>query len=124
MLLKTVKQTVRNMCQDAGVLVMRLALGMFFLFHGAQKLFGVCEGLGLGGFASLIETLQLPFPQYLSVAIAAAEFFGGALLVLGIYLRTAASLLAITMFASAYYVYQNAVAVYVEPISYPLNPGR
>ena len=121
MLHKIAKETVQKTCQDTGIFLMRLALGLFFLFHGSQKLFGVFEGLGLGGYANLIEGLQLPYPQYISVAIAAAEFFGGAMLILGVYSRTAAGLLAITLFACAYYVQQDVVAVYAEPLSYRLN---
>ena len=121
MFLKTVQGTVQNMCQDAGLLIMRFALGLFFIFHGSQKLFGLFEGLGLVEFTSLIETLQLAYPQYLSVSIAAAEFFGGLLLILGIYTRIAAGVLSVTMFASGYYVYQNVVGLHIERIAYPMN---
>jgi putative oxidoreductase len=70
-------------------LVVRLALGIVFFAHGAQKVFGWFGGRGLG---ATIQTFQ----QYLGVPPAATglaafvECFGGLALIVGLLARPAA----------------------------------
>ena len=64
----------------AGLLVLRLVLGLTLAAHGAQKLFGWFEGPGLAGFAINLEELGVR-PGRLWAAVAAAVEFGGGLLV-------------------------------------------
>ena len=117
MLIKAAKES----CSDAGILMMRVALGLFFLFHGAQKLFGVFDGMGLGAYAGLINDLQVPLPQYTAVAIAAVEFFGGLALIFGLWSRFAAGLLAVTMSTAGFFVYHGAAEMQVGQVTYPTN---
>jgi putative oxidoreductase len=117
MLIKAAKES----CSDAGLLIIRAALGLFFLFHGAQKLFGVFDGMGLGAYAGLINQLQLPLPQYTAVAIASIEFFGGLALILGLWSRCAASFLAVTLAAAGFFVYRGVAEVQVGQVTYPAN---
>jgi putative oxidoreductase len=117
MLIKAAKES----CRDAGLFVMRASLGLFFVFHGAQKLFGAFDGLGLGAYAGLIDNLQLPFPQYVAVLLASIEFFGGLALILGIWSRYAAGLLAVAMLGCGVFVHRSMSAVEIGQITYPAN---
>ncbi len=78
-------------------LALRLAVGTIFSAHGAQKLFGWFGGYGLEGTAGWMNSIGLE-PGLLMAALAgAAEFFGGLMLIIGLLVRPAAVILAITM---------------------------
>ncbi len=78
-------------------LPLRLAAGTIFTAHGAQKLFGWFGGYGLEGTGSWMASIGLE-PGLLMAALAGgAEFFGGLLLIIGLLVRPAAVMLAITM---------------------------
>jgi putative oxidoreductase len=69
--------------QPLALFVMRLALGAVMVGHGYQKVFG-----GLHHHAQFVASLGLPaWTAYLS---AFAEFFGGLLVLLGLFTRAAA----------------------------------
>jgi putative oxidoreductase len=72
-----------------GLLVLRVALGVCFLFHGYQKLSDPARFLKL--FPSF------GFPSYFAYISGTLEVFGGGLLILGLFTRGAAFLLAIEM---------------------------
>ncbi len=78
---------------DAGLLVLRLAVGAVFAIHGGQKLF---EGV-LPGFAAFLASLHVPIPAVAAVLVALVEFVGGVLLVIGLFARPAAVLIAADM---------------------------
>ena len=72
-----------------GLLVLRLALGATFMFHGYPKLSDPASWLKVfPGFG---------FPAYFAYIAGILELFGGGLLVLGLFTRGAALLLAIEM---------------------------
>jgi putative oxidoreductase len=75
---------------DLGPLLLRLALGAIFIFHGAQKLFGVWGGPGLDGIAGWMNALGFRPPYPWAVALALTEFVGGVLVLLGLFTRYAA----------------------------------
>jgi putative oxidoreductase len=69
--------------QPLALLVMRLALGVIIVTHGYHNLFG-----GLRHHVDLVASLGLPrWSAYLS---AISEFFGGILVLLGLFTRVAA----------------------------------
>jgi len=69
--------------------VLRIGAGLLFMQHGAQKLFGLLGGMdGAGGTSPLMSQIGLA---------GVLEFFGGALLVLGLLTRPAAVVLAAEM---------------------------
>ncbi|MGK0259959.1 MAG: putative oxidoreductase [Candidatus Azotimanducaceae bacterium] len=75
----------------------RVAAGVLFAAHGAQKLFGWFGGYGLEGTAGWMASIGLE-PGYLLATLAGgAEFFGGLLLIIGLLVRPASVVLAITM---------------------------
>ena len=78
-------------------LALRIPIGIVFVAHGAQKLFGAFGGYGLEGTGQFMDSLGLS-PGYLMALLAgAAEFFGGLALLLGLLVRPAAVSLLIAM---------------------------
>ena len=67
--------------------LLRMALGAVFVAHGAQKLFAVWGGPGLGGTASYVGSLGLSPAYPLALLLAVTEFGGGLLLILGALVR-------------------------------------
>jgi len=84
--------------RDSGLLVLRVGLGLMFVFmHGLPKLTGgvsLWRGLG-GAFNRLIGSSFLP--EFWGFAAAIAEFGGGLCLIAGILFRPACALMAFTM---------------------------
>jgi putative oxidoreductase len=69
-------------------LVVRVALGIVFVAHGAQKVFGSFGGPGLRGTIAAFKGMGVPAP---AAALAAfIEFFGGVALIIGLLARPAA----------------------------------
>ena len=68
---------------DVALLVVRLIVGVIFMMHGAQKVFGAFDGPGLAAMAE-----RMGFLGYL---VSIGEFFGGLGLVLGILSRFSAA---------------------------------
>lgn len=74
---------------DAGTALLRLALGVIFFAHGAQKMLGWFGGYGfVGTMGFFTNVMHVPAPfAFLAIA---AEFFGGLGLILGFLTRVAA----------------------------------
>ncbi|EHR49544.1 putative membrane protein [Saccharomonospora marina XMU15] len=89
---------------DFGLLILRLALGGTIGAHGLQKLFGLFDGPGIGGFADALGEFGYTSQTTLLAWITGiAEVGGGALLILGLFTPLgAAAVLGVT--ASAVYV--------------------
>lgn len=82
---------------DVGVLVMRLVLGVVFIAHGAQKLFGWFGGNGLDGTARFFESSGFSPGKPLAFLAGLAEFGGGIALILGLLTSFAGAALVATM---------------------------
>ena len=80
-----------------GRLILRLAVGGFFVGHGTQKLFGWFGGHGPDATAQMFESLGLRPGKRHALAAGAAEAGGGAAIALGAATPLAASVLAATM---------------------------
>lgn len=78
-------------------LVLRLAAGVIFIAHGAQKLFGSFGGHGLEGTGQWMASIGLEPGFLMALAAGSAEFFGGVALLIGLLTRPAALVLAVTM---------------------------
>lgn len=76
-----------------GITILRIAVGIVFLKHGAQKLFDY----HFSGVAGLFASIHIPLPAVAAVVVTLVEFVGGIALVLGIGTRVAAALIAIDM---------------------------
>ena len=82
---------------DISLLVLRLVLGVIFIAHGAQKLFGSFGGPGLKGTAGFFEQLDIKPPYLMAVLAGLAEFVGGILVAVGFLAPVAAVALIVTM---------------------------
>lgn len=89
----------RVLSTDAGYgpLALRMLVGVIFVAHGAQKLFGWFGGYGLEGTGQFFGSIGLNPGTVLALLAGAAEFFGGLALVFGLLVRPAAVALAFTM---------------------------
>lgn len=86
-------------------LPIRVALGLVFVAHGAQKVLGAWGGPGLSGFAGSPAPLGLK-PAWLWMGAAAvAELLGGALVLLGLLTRVGALLIAAVMLVAMFGVH-------------------
>ena len=86
---------------DLGLFLMRAMVGIVFVFHGAQKLFGLFGGYGLEATVGWMESIGIPFPMLSATLAGSAEFFGGLALLSGFGVRTAGLFLALTMLVAA-----------------------
>lgn len=88
-----------------GPLALRLPIGVIFVAHGAQKLFGAFGGYGLEGTGQFMASIGLT-PGYLMALLAgSAEFFGGLALLLGLLVRPAAAALSFAMLVAIFSVH-------------------
>src|SRR5215469_17800526 len=68
-------------------LLLRAGLGAILFVHGLQKFFGWFGGAGVERTAQLLEKFGYPAPLFLTYLIASLGAFGGALLVVGLFVR-------------------------------------
>jgi putative oxidoreductase len=82
---------------DLGLFLLHVVVGGYFAGHGAQKLFGAFGGHGLDGTADFMESLGLHPGRLHARAAGTAEFAGGLLLMLGLFVPLAGALIVATM---------------------------
>jgi putative oxidoreductase len=80
-----------------GALALRIPVGVIFVAHGAQKLFGAFGGYGLDGTGQWLASIGLTPGYPMALLIGSTEFFGGLALLLGLLVRPAAAALAFAM---------------------------
>lgn len=84
-----------------GLAVLRLVAGGVFLDSGYRKAFQ----MGIGGLAGLFGAMHLPLPLASAMLVTAVELLGGIALLLGLFTRWMAALLAIDMLMAVLVVY-------------------
>lgn len=113
-----------NLLQDLGCLFIRVMIGVVFVFHGGQKLFGFFDGAGLVGFAKYLETtIQVPYPAYAAVLAGGAEFLGGLALITGVGMRIMIIPLVVTMGVASYMGHAHTFSMQQNGMEYPLTLG-
>jgi putative oxidoreductase len=88
-----------------GPALLRLVVGITFAAHGAQKLFGLWGGAGLGGTAAYLDSIGLSPGFPLAVTVAVLEFAGGLLLMAGALTRFISVALALVMLGAIWKVH-------------------
>jgi putative oxidoreductase len=88
-----------------GPAVLRLAVGVVFVAHGAQKLFGLWGGGGLTETAAFFTQLGLSPAYPLAIYVGLIELAGGLLLVGGAFTRVASALLTGNMLVAVWTVH-------------------
>lgn len=86
---------LRTLRTDAGLLVLRLVIGVTFLLHGIDKL-GDLSGVEQG-----FDQMGIPAPELMAPLVAMTETVGGVLLITGLLTPLAGLALAITMLVAA-----------------------
>ena len=102
-----------NSLQPLGLLALRIALGIIFFSHGYPKL--AHQGAGMQAFF-----VQHGLPGYFVFVAGVLEVFGGLLLVLGLFTRGAALLLAIEMGVAIWKVHSSGGYLAVHDYEFPL----
>jgi putative oxidoreductase len=107
-----------------GLLLLRVAVGLTFAAHGAQKLFGWFGGPGMQGAAGFVRSLGFRPPTPWVWLLALAEFFGGLGLAFGLLTPLVALVLAIDMLVAIWTVHwQNGFFAGNGGLEFPLALG-
>lgn len=72
---------------NTGIALSRIVVGVVFMMHGSQKLFGLFGGGGIEGTAGFMASLGLQPAELMAFLAGAGEFFGGLLLLIGFLAR-------------------------------------
>ena len=86
-----------------GLLLIRIGVGLVFIFHGYPKMtgrWGDCKG-SRESVKKSIRSLGLPFPHQLAILVGATEYFGGMLLLVGLCTRFVALGIAVIMLVAS-----------------------
>ena len=89
---------------DYGLLVIRVVLAIVMIAHGGQKLFTY----GYAGVAGSMGQMGLPAPQIAAALIIAVEFFGGLLMLAGLFTRYVGAAFAFAMLVASVQVHLAA----------------
>jgi len=101
-----------NALQPLGLLLLRLVLGIIFIWHGYPKL---THPNAMHGFF-----VQHGLPGYFVTIAGVLEVFGGGLLILGFLARIAALLLAIEMIVAIWKVHSAGGYMALHNYEFPL----
>jgi putative oxidoreductase len=82
---------------DLGLFLLHLTVGLLFVGHGTQKLFGWWDGPGIQGTTRMMGSLELHPARYHALAAGLGETVGGALLALGLLTPVGAGLIIAVM---------------------------
>lgn len=95
------------------LLLLRCALGIIFIYHGAPKLFGNTQ--------AVVEFFgRMGFPPFMAYVAGVVELFGGVLLIAGLFTRVAGLLLAGEMAVAIWKVHMGKGVLAVNEYEFPL----
>jgi putative oxidoreductase len=108
------------MSADLGLLIIRLVVGLLFVAHGAQKLFGWFGGYGIKGTGGWFESIGVKPGATMAVLAGLSELGGGLLFALGLVTPLAAILIIGTMLVAIVKVHA-ANGLWATANGYELN---
>lgn len=88
-----------------GMLVIRLVVGVLFVGHGAQKLFGWFGGYGPKGTGGWMESIGIRPGVLMAVLVGLTELLGGVLFAAGLFTPVGALLITLTMLGAIFTVH-------------------
>ncbi|EDP59809.1 DoxX family protein [Vibrio sp. AND4] len=103
--MKALLQKITASNAGYSTLALRIPIGLIFMAHGAQKLFGWFGGYGLEATAQWMASIGLGPGILMAFFAGSAEFFGGLFILLGLLTRPAAVALAFTMVIAIFSVH-------------------
>src|SRR6478735_7937513 len=80
-----------------GLLIVRLVVGLLFVGHGTQKVFGWFGGYGPKGTGGFFDSIGIKPGVMMAVVAGLSEIAGGLLFAAGLWTPLAAALIIITM---------------------------
>ncbi|NIK70490.1 MULTISPECIES: DoxX family protein [unclassified Paenibacillus] len=106
---------------DLGLLVIRVVVGLLFVGHGAQKLFGLFGGYGPKGTGGWMESVGIRPGVAMAVFAGVLELLGGALFTAGLFTAAAGVMIVITMAGAIVKVHgPNGLWATANGYEYPL----
>src|SRR4051812_23233448 len=109
---------------NAGLLVVRLVVGLVMAAHGAQKLFGWFGGYGLGAVAGMFNSLGFRPGRPFALAAALSELVSGLLVATGLLGPVGPALLLSVMIVAAVSVHlPHGLFATANGIELPLIDG-
>lgn len=105
-----------DLFRPVGLLVLRAALGIIFVAHGYPKLAHLRGGTQMQSFF-----MEHGLPGYFAYVAGVIETFGGGLLLLGLFTRAAALLLAMEMCVAIWKVHSGHGYMAVHDYEFPLT---
>ncbi|MGP3967614.1 DoxX family protein [Streptomyces sp. 6N223] len=108
---------------DAGLLLLRLAVGLTIAVHGSQKLFGWFDGFGLTGTGMGFEAMGYPSGRTMALIAGLSEFAGGLGLALGLFTPLAAAAVVGTMLNAVVAVHWEAGFFAPDGFEFPMLLG-
>ena len=116
-----IKDILLKTSQSVAFSPLRIGVGIVMSAHGAQKLFGWFGGYGLQATGQFFaDTLGLKPGLLLAAFAGSAEFFGGLLLITGLFTRLAGVAIAGTMGIAILTVHNSAFFANNNGMEYPL----
>ncbi len=103
--MKALLQKITTSQAGYSTLALRIPIGIIFMVHGAQKLFGWFGGYGLEGTGQWMASIGLSPGVLMAFLAGSGEFFGGLFILLGLLTRPAATVLSITMLVAIFSVH-------------------
>ncbi|SFE50053.1 putative oxidoreductase [Paenibacillus catalpae] len=106
---------------DLGLLIIRVVVGLLFVGHGAQKLFGLFGGYGPKGTGGWMESVGIRPGVVMAVFAGVLELLGGALFAAGLFTVAAGVMIVVTMAGAIVKVHRpNGLWATANGYEYPL----
>ncbi len=93
--------------EDIGKLILRLTLGILLILHGVAKIFG-----GVGWLTGMLQNIGLP--GFFAYGVYIGEVLAPLLVILGLYARIGALIIAVNMLVAIWLVHMNDIFTFAK----------